>query len=123
LGVIVSFLGIVLAFSDGLFAQRQSTWLGDLFGVLAALSWATTTVIIRGSALARASATKTLLYQVGAASVLLILASRLIGEVGVVAVTPAVVASIAYQGAIVAFASFLVWFWLLTRYYAARMAA
>jgi drug/metabolite transporter (DMT)-like permease len=27
-----------------------------------------------------------------------------------------------YQGALVAFASYLVWFWLLTKYYAARLA-
>lgn len=122
-GIFVSFAGVMLAFSEGFLAARQSTWIGDVLGVLAAISWAATTVVVRGSALARASATKTLLYQVGAAGVLLTIASKLMGEPGVIAVTPAAVASIVYQGAIVAFASFLVWFWLLTRYYAARMAA
>jgi drug/metabolite transporter (DMT)-like permease len=28
----------------------------------------------------------------------------------------------AYQGVLVAFASYLVWFWLLTKYYAARLS-
>ena len=32
------------------------------------------------------------------------------------------VALLLYQGVIVAFASYLAWFWLLTRYYAARLA-
>lgn len=122
-GVLVSFGGIMLAFSEGFLAERESTWLGDLFGVCAALTWAATTVVVRGSALARASASKTLLYQLAVASVILLVGSRLIGEPGIMAVTPWVVASMIYQGAIVAFASFLVWFWLLTRYYAARLSA
>ena len=122
-GVLVSFGGIALAFSEGFLAERESTWIGDLFGVCAALSWAATTVVVRGSALARASASKTLLYQLAVASVILLVGSRLIGEPGIVAVTPWVVASMIYQGAIVAFASFLVWFWLLTRYFAARLSA
>jgi len=33
-----------------------------------------------------------------------------------------VVASLAYQSVIVAFASYLAWFWLLTRYLAGRLA-
>lgn len=122
-GVFIAFSGIVLAFSEGFFAERASTWLGDLFGVLAAVCWAATTVVVRSTALARATATKTLLYQLVAASVVLIVASRLMGEPGVSTVTPWVAASIVYQGGIVAFASFLVWFWLLTRYLAGRMAA
>ena len=36
--------------------------------------------------------------------------------------TPVVVLSLAYQCVIVAFASFLVWFWLLTRYLASRLS-
>jgi drug/metabolite transporter (DMT)-like permease len=44
------------------------------------------------------------------------------GEEGVVQLTPFALASLVYQGAIVAFASYLVWFWLLTRYLAARLA-
>ena len=44
------------------------------------------------------------------------------GEKGVVALTPVTLAALAYQGAIVAFATYLAWFWLLTRYYAARLS-
>jgi len=38
------------------------------------------------------------------------------------ALTPKVVASLVYQSVIVAFASYLAWFWLLTRYLAGRLA-
>jgi drug/metabolite transporter (DMT)-like permease len=33
-----------------------------------------------------------------------------------------VIGSLLFQGVVVAFASYLAWFWLLTRYYAARLA-
>jgi drug/metabolite transporter (DMT)-like permease len=43
-------------------------------------------------------------------------------EPGVVALTPVAVASLAYQAIVVAFVSYLAWFWLLTRYLASRLA-
>jgi len=53
---------------------------------------------------------------------MLLAASLLMGEEGVVAFTPLALASLAYQGVLVAFGSYLVWFWLLTRYLAARLS-
>jgi drug/metabolite transporter (DMT)-like permease len=120
-GVLLAFAGIVVAFAEG-FGSGAGTWVGDLCGVVAAVLWAATTVVIRATALARASATKTLLYQLGVSALVLPLASLALGEKGVTALTPLVVASLAYQGAVVAFASYLAWFWLLTRYLAARLS-
>lgn len=120
-GVLLSFAGVVLAFWEG-FDARGNTWLGDLCGVIAAALWAATTVLIRATSLARATATKTLFYQLGVSALMLPLASLALGESGVVALTPLALASLAFQGAIVAFASYLAWFWLLTRYLAARLA-
>jgi drug/metabolite transporter (DMT)-like permease len=120
-GVLLSFAGVVLAFWEGFDAQG-STWLGDLCGVIAAAFWAATTVLVRATSLARATATKTLLYQLGVSALVLPLASLAMGEKGVIALTPLAIASLAYQGVIVAFASYLAWFWLLTRYLAARLA-
>jgi len=120
-GVALAFAGLVLAFAEGFFSG-QNTWLGDLCGLVAAFLWASTTVLIRASRLAQASATKTLFYQLGVSALILPLASVLLGEKGVSAVTPLVLASLAYQGVIVAFASYLAWFWLLTRYLAARLS-
>jgi drug/metabolite transporter (DMT)-like permease len=121
LGVGVAFAGIALAFGEA-FAAARGSLLGDFFGVLAAMLWAATTVLIRATSLARARAAKTLFYQLAVSAPLLLGASLAMGEKGVVALTPLALASLAYQGAIVAFASYLVWFWLLTRYLAARLS-
>jgi drug/metabolite transporter (DMT)-like permease len=121
LGVLVAFGGIVLAFGDGLAAERD-TLLGDACGVAAALLWAATTVLIRATRLGSSTATKVLFYQLAVSAAVLPLASWMLGEPGVVALTPTALASLAYQSAIVAFGSFLAWFWLLTRYFAARLS-
>ena len=119
--VALAFAGLFIAFADGFFS-RHDTWRGDLCGVAAAFLWAATTVLIRASRLSAISATKTLFYQVAVSSRVLVAASRWMGEAGIVSLTPLSFASLAYQGAIVAFASYLAWFWVLTRYSAARLA-
>ena len=121
-GVMLAFLGVALAFADGFRAAAGSTLIGDAFGVIAAALWAATTVLIRSTRLTSASATKTLFYQLAVSALLLPFASMVAGEPGVIALTPTVVASLAYQAVIVAFASYLAWFWLLTRYLAGRLA-
>jgi drug/metabolite transporter (DMT)-like permease len=120
-GVLVAFAGIALAFGEG-FAAARGTLIGDAFGLIAALLWAATTVLVRATRLARVSAAKTLFYQLAVSSPMLLLASWLMGEQGVIAFSPLALASLAYQGVIVAFASYLAWFWLLTRYLAARLS-
>lgn len=121
-GVVLAFLGVALAFADGFSMATGSTLIGDAFGVIAAALWAATTVVIRSTRLTSASATKTLFYQLGISALALPLASLAAGEPGIIALTPKVVASLAYQSVIVAFASYLAWFWLLTRYLAGRLA-
>jgi drug/metabolite transporter (DMT)-like permease len=78
-GVLLAFAGIVLAFAEG-FGTGLSTWVGDLCGVIAAALWAATTVVIRATRLARATATKTLFYQLGVSALALPLASLMLGE-------------------------------------------
>jgi drug/metabolite transporter (DMT)-like permease len=117
LGVLLAFGGLVLAFADG-FVSARSMLFGDLCGVAAALLWALTTVLVRASALAPVRAEKTLLYQLAVSA----LGALAIGEAGVVQIDARVVASLIYQGLVVAFASYLTWFWLLTRYLAARLS-
>jgi drug/metabolite transporter (DMT)-like permease len=121
LGVAITFLGLFLAFAEGFFSG-QRTWVGDLCGIIAAILWASTTVLIRATSLSHASATKTLFYQLAVSAIVLPIASIAMGEPGVVSLSPVALASLAYQGAIVAFASYLAWFWLLTRYLAGRLS-
>src|SRR3954464_2655408 len=121
LGVLLAFGGIVAAFGDG-FASSAASRLGDTFGVLAGIFWAATTVWIRATGLTRISAAKVLFYQLAVSSAALPVASWVMGEPGVINVTPLAVASIVYQGVVVAFATYLAWFWMLTRYLAGRLA-
>jgi drug/metabolite transporter (DMT)-like permease len=120
-GVALAFAGLFLAFAEGFFSGRR-TWIGDLCGVIAAVLWASTTVLIRATSLSHATATKTLFYQLAVSALLLPAASILMGERGVVSLSATALASLAYQGVIVAFATYLAWFWLLTRYLAGRLA-
>ncbi|WP_210542869.1 DMT family transporter [Rhodoferax sp. PAMC 29310] len=122
-GIFLAFAGIAIAF----FGRTQSTspapvnmlW-GDFLGLLAAIAWGATTVVVRSSALARAPATQTLLYQLVGAFVLLTGMAWLTGQASV-NFTPAVWASLAFHTLVVSFASFLVWFWLLRQYLASRL--
>ncbi len=121
-GVLLAFAGLVAAFADSLGAGGRGTLLGDAFGVIAAALWAATTVLIRGSRLAGVSAEKTLFYQLTVSAALLPLAAWAVGEPGVVRLDALAVGSLLFQGVVIAFASYLAWFWLLTRYYAGRLA-
>jgi len=123
MGLACAFVGVAVAFTDAL---RLPTWrelTGDLMILLAGVLWAATTVVIRATPLIRVPAAKTLFYQLGISALALPAASLLAGEPGIVALTPAVVGSMVFQTVVVAFASYLTWFWLITRYPASRLAA
>jgi len=120
-GILVAFGGMALAFGDA-FSSARATLKGDLCGLVAGLLWAATTVVIRATKLSAISASKTLFYQLAVSAVILAALAAARGESGVTNLTPLVVASLLYQGVIIAFASFLAWFWLLTRYYASRLS-
>jgi drug/metabolite transporter (DMT)-like permease len=117
-GVLLAFAGLVLAFID---KASGGTPLGDAFGVLAALFWAATTVLIRATALAKVTATKVLLYQLAVSAVVMFPLSWLVGERGITALSASTLWAMAYQIVMVAFVSYLAWFWLLTRYMAGRL--
>jgi drug/metabolite transporter (DMT)-like permease len=125
LGVALAFAGIIAAFAEGMgrtaTADFPSMWLGDLLGVVAAILWAATTVVIRGSSLGRVAAARVLLYQLAVSAAIALPLSFLMGEPGITAPTPTVLLSLAYQTVMVAFASYLTWFWLLTRFLASRL--
>ncbi len=117
-GVLLAFGGLVLAFVD---KASGGSLLGDFFGVLAALFWAATTVVIRASALARVTATKVLLYQLVISALIMFPLSFAVGEKGIGVLTAPTLWAMAYQIVVVAFVSYLAWFWLLTRYLAGRL--
>jgi len=120
-GILLAFAGVAVAFWDG-FAAARSSLLGDAFGVIGAALWAATTVVIRITRLSQASASKTLFYQLAVSAAALPVVSLALHEPGVIKITPLVLGAVLYQAVIVTFASYLAWFWLLTRYLAARLS-
>jgi drug/metabolite transporter (DMT)-like permease len=121
-GVLLAFAGLAAAFAEGFAAGASATLRGDLYAVGGAVMWAATIVVMRATKLAYIPATKTLFYQLAVSAAALPLLSVAAGEPGVARWTPVAVASLAFQSAVVSFASYLAWFWLLTRYFAARLA-
>ena len=119
IGVGLAFVGIALAFADGW--GHDGHWFGDLCGLAAAIFWSATTVLIRTTSLAGISAAKVLFYQLAISALVMLPLSVLVGEAGLTAMTPAVLLALTYQALIVAFVSYLAWFWLLTRYLANRL--
>jgi drug/metabolite transporter (DMT)-like permease len=122
-GLLCAFAGILAAFAEGLAVPTGRQVLGDAMLLAGALLWGATTVMVRASRLGRLSANKTLFYQLAVSALVLPLASAALGEPGFTAPSALALASLAWQMAVVAFASYLGWFWLITRYPAAKLSA
>lgn len=135
-GIGVAFAGMALAFADGFTRHAPASAAdsthsmlagvaGDALGVLAGIAWAATTVVVRATTLAHTSASKTLFYQLAVSAVVLLGLAVGAGQArfeAIASITPLTLASLAYQAVIVAFVSYLLWFWLLTRYMASRLS-
>ena len=122
-GLLCAFAGIALAFADGLRLPTRRELVGDVMELVAAVLWGATTVVIKASRHGRLSPNKTLFYQLAGSAVMLLALSAIVREPGVTNATPLVIGSLLYQIVVVAFASYLTWFWLLSRYPASALAA
>jgi len=122
LGLLLSFVGIVIAFGLPTPAADSRQVLGDLMLVGGAAAWAATTLTIKASALNRISAEKTLLYQLVVSAPLLGVGAIVFSER--IAATPSAVAigAFAYQTVYVVSITFTIWFVLVVRYSAARLS-
>lgn len=124
LGIAIAFTGIALAFTGGSFQNGISPrmlW-GDALGLFGGILWAATTVLIRCTRLSEAPPTKTLLYQLVAAFILLLGYAVFSGQANSFTMNGIAWASLLYQGVIVTFAAFLAWFSLLRRYNASQLS-
>jgi drug/metabolite transporter (DMT)-like permease len=122
-GLAAAMLGLIVAMGEGLAAPGRPTLLGDVLMLLAALIWGATTVLVRITALKSAAPEKTLLYQLAVSGVLLPPVSWLMGEPGIFNPTAPVLISFGYTFAVVAFVSYIAWFWLVRTYPPTRVTA
>lgn len=124
LGLALAFVALAFTVRDSLLApQLPRQWLGDALALVAGLAWGLTTLTIRASALARVSAEKVLLYQVGVSAVALPLVSWALGEPWGQPLSPFAIGSLLLQTVVGAFASYLAWMWMLRHYPATRISA
>jgi drug/metabolite transporter (DMT)-like permease len=123
LGLMLAFGGVATALGVPQSIGGASTLFGDVLILLAALAWGATTLVIKATALARAPFEKTLLYQLVVSAPLMAIAATVFGEH--LSATPSAMAlgALVYQTVWVVGITYLVWFALITRYSASRLAA
>ena len=122
LGLLLSFLGIVIAFGLPTPANDSRQVFGDIMLIGAAAAWAATTLTIKASALNRVSAEKTLLYQLVVSAPLLGAGAVLFGEHIADAPSAVALGAFAYQTIWVVSITFTIWFVLVVRYSATRLS-
>jgi drug/metabolite transporter (DMT)-like permease len=122
-GLAAALAGLAVAMGEGLAAPGRPTLWGDLLSLMAAVMWGATTVFIRTTALKRAAPEKVLLYQLAVSAAILPVVSYLMGEPGITDLSTPVLAAFAYTVVVVAFASYVAWFWLVRNYPPTRISA
>lgn len=120
-GLGLAFLGVLTTVAQG---GGPASLEGDLLVLGCAAVWGMTTVLVKANpSLRRCPAEKVLAYQLFGALPILAVAAGLAGELHMPDATALAWWSLLYQGAVIAFASYLAWFWLIARYPAGRLAA
>jgi drug/metabolite transporter (DMT)-like permease len=123
-GLVIAFVAVAFAFSEGFTGAATPKQLrGDALALAAGVLWGLTTLVIRASAMATASAEKTLFYQVAVTAVVAPLLSLALGEAWSLNYSAWAWTSITLQTAVGAFASYLAWMWLLRHYPATLMSS
>jgi len=122
-GLLMSFVGIVIAFGLPTPAADPHQMLGDLMMVGGAAAWAATTLVIKASPLNRVSAEKTMLYQLVVSAPLLAAAALVYGEHITAMPSAVALGALVYQAVWVVSVTYVVWFALVVRYSANRLSA
>lgn len=121
-GMVCAFAGLVLAFLDDVSLPSSTALIGDVMFIGAAIFWGGTTLVMKATRLATLHVEKVLFYQVAvSAAVMLAIAPAcgpLLRDVTLVASL-----AVAYQVVVVAFASYLAWFWLIRNFPATQLSA
>lgn len=123
LGLGLAFGGILAIVIESLTLPTRQQLIGDLSILLAAVLWAATTLYIKRFVAGHITFHKTLFYQLAVSAVFLGVASWALEHKRIIALTSPVLASLAFQGIVVAFVSYLAWFWLIQNYPVSQLSA
>jgi drug/metabolite transporter (DMT)-like permease len=122
-GLLMSFVGIVIAFGLPTPAADPHQMLGDIMMVGAAAAWGATTLVIKASALNRVSSEKTMLYQLVVSAPLLAAGAAVFGEHVDAMPSALALGALIYQAVWVVSVTYVIWFALIVRYSATRLSA
>ncbi len=122
-GLVLSFAGILILLSKHLGLPSMQQLTGDLLAIGAAVLWALTTVYIKRRLVAAISPYHTLFYQILFSIPILFLLSFVFQETPVSHVDWLILLTVAYQGIVVAFFSYLGWFFLVHSYAVSRLSS
>lgn len=120
-GLVLAFLGVTATLAD---ADPGGSLLGDTLVLGAAVLWGFTTVVVKASpSLARLDAPRLLIYQTVGALPFMLVATIASQEFAWPHATGRAWAALGYQCVVVAFASYLTWYWLVTKYPVGKLSA
>jgi drug/metabolite transporter (DMT)-like permease len=123
-GLILAFAGMIAVFGSGSDQLPEKYWVGDLMEILAAVFWAATTLYIKRVADKRPVTHYQTLFSQLFYSIPVLAAGWLLFELGQpMQLTGPVVKALIYQSVIVAFFSYVLWFWMIHKYPVSRLAA
>jgi drug/metabolite transporter (DMT)-like permease len=123
-GLVLAFCGVAAVFQVRSPALPPLHWIGDFMALSAALFWAATTLYVKNFAeKIDLDHFQTLFAQLIYSVPVLALGAVVFELPAQLDFTPLVLGSLFYQSVVVAFISYLIWFWLINRYMVSRLAA
>ena len=123
-GLVLAFCGLVLVFSSRPSTLGPLYWVGDVMEVAAAFFWAATTLYIKKILETRKiSHYQTFFAQLLYSIPVLAIASLLLEQGRPLLLTFPVAVAFLYQCFVVAFFSYLLWYWMIHTYPVSRLAA
>jgi len=123
IGLVLAFIGIIVLLSKHLGVPSLTGLLGDMLALTAAMLWAATTIWIKRRLVGKVSPHHTLFYQTVFSIPLLFLLSTLFRETPVHHLNALIISSVLFQGIVIAFVSYLVWFYLVHDYPVSRLSS
>jgi drug/metabolite transporter (DMT)-like permease len=123
-GLVLAFLGMITVFGSRSATLGPHYWVGDLMEVAAAMFWAANTIYIKWFSRSRkVNHVQTLFAQLCFSIPVLLLGACIFEWGSEVSFTVPTLAALGYQTIIVAFFSYLLWFWMIHRYPVSLLSA
>ncbi len=122
IGLALAFAGVVWAILDRAGLGGEASLIGDIAALVAAWGWTGVSLVARLTPVSRASPEMQLFWQLGVSAPVLIIAAIFFGPF-IRDFTATTGWLMLFQIVVVASGTFLVWFWMLTRYKASQISA